>query len=118
MDAASLLARWRLLTVADAEAEVERGKALTADLVSRRMALIATPTNTSAALAAKAATTTIPIVFQSGSDRRDHSADPRYPGGGSEQSARARRASSASPGGRFNVKARPSTSLHSSHCLS
>jgi putative tryptophan/tyrosine transport system substrate-binding protein len=50
------------------EGEYDRLPAVMADLVRRRVAVIATPTTTSFAFAAKAATATIPIVFGVGED--------------------------------------------------
>ena len=50
------------------EGQFDRLPALMADLVRRRVSVIATPAGNSAALVAKGATTTIPIVFGVGED--------------------------------------------------
>jgi putative ABC transport system substrate-binding protein len=51
-----------------AEDQYDRLPALAADLVRHRVSVIATGSNIVAAMAAKAATTTIPIVFLTGAD--------------------------------------------------
>ena len=50
------------------EGQYDRGRASVAEWVRRRVAVIAVPGNTATALAAKAATSTIPIVFGVGDD--------------------------------------------------
>ena len=51
-----------------AEGQYERLPELAAELVRRRAAVIVTPFSVAATLAAKAATTTVPIVFSTGAD--------------------------------------------------
>jgi len=51
-----------------AEGQYERVPAMAADLVRREVSVIVAPDSTLAAIAAKAATTTIPIIFRIGTD--------------------------------------------------
>ena len=59
-----------------AHGESHRLPELAADLVSRRVTVIVTPGSAAATLAAKAATTAIPIVFMAGADPVQTGASP------------------------------------------
>jgi len=63
-----------------AEDQPDRLPSLATELVRRQVAVIATLGTTNSALAAKAATTTIPIVFAVGEARSDLVSSPAWPG--------------------------------------
>ena len=63
-----------------AQGKYDQLSSLTDDLVRRQVTVIATPGSTPAALAAKKVTTTILIVFSSGSDRSSWASSPASAG--------------------------------------